>query len=113
LLHVSWTEWKNTFSVEIYCRTAKLHVEGLVRSYGPQRLRIYRMKPELGPPDVEEQVFPDEDVSWSMEWEHFADVLAGDVELLGTLADAHYAWERVEDAYAGGPYARMREEIPG
>ena len=24
LMHVSWTEWKNLFSLEIYCRTAKL-----------------------------------------------------------------------------------------
>ena len=48
MLHVTWTEWKNMFSLEVYCRTAKLQVDGLVRSYGPQRLRIYRMAPELG-----------------------------------------------------------------
>lgn len=111
LLHVSWTEWKNTFSLEIYCRTAKLQVDGLVRSYGPQTLTVYRMKPELGPPDVEVLPFPDEDLSWGAEWEHFAAVLAGDAELLGSLADARYAWGRVEDAYAAGPYASMREAI--
>ncbi len=54
MLHVTWTEWKNLFSLEIYCRTASSQVDGLVRSYGPQRLRIYRMRPELGPPDLEE-----------------------------------------------------------
>lgn len=112
LLHVSWTEWKNTFSLEIYCRTAKLQVDGLVHSYGPQSLRIYYMKPELGPPELEEDTFSDNDVSWAAEWEHFAAALADEVELLGSLADARYAWARVEDAYAGGPYARMREEIP-
>ncbi len=46
MLHVSWTEWKNLFSLEIYCRAAKIAVDGLVRSYGPQRVRIYRMGPE-------------------------------------------------------------------
>jgi predicted dehydrogenase len=112
MLHVSWTEWKNTFSLEIFCRSAKLQVDGLARSYGPQTLRIYRMKPELGPPDVEEVTFPEDDVSWRAEWEHFAAVLAGEVELLGSLADARYAWARVEDAYSGGLYARMRKEIP-
>ena len=61
MLHVTWTEWKNTFSIEVYCRTAKLQVDGLVRSYGTQKLRIYRMRPELGPPDLEERTFPDED----------------------------------------------------
>jgi predicted dehydrogenase len=111
MLHVTWTEWKNTFSLEVYCRTAKLQVDGLVRSYGPQVLRIYRMKPELGPPDLEEIGFPEEDVSWLAEWEHFAAALAGEVPLLGSLADADYAWSRVEDAYAGGPFAQMREEI--
>lgn len=111
LLHASWTEWKNTFSLEIFCRAAKLQVDGLVRSYGPQSLRIYRMKPELGPPELEEDTFSSEDVSWAAEWEHFAAALAGDVELLGSLADARYAWARVEDAYQVGPYSRMREEI--
>jgi len=113
MLHVSWTEWKNTFSLEIYCRTAKLHVEGLARSYGPQSLRIYRMKPDLGPPELEEHRFPGDDVSWRNEWEHFAAAIAGEVDLLGSLHDAAYAWRRVEDAYAAGPYARMRETIAG
>ena len=58
MLHASWTEWKNIFSLEIYCRSAKLQVDGLARSYGPQRLTIYSMKPELGPPDVETIEFP-------------------------------------------------------
>jgi predicted dehydrogenase len=111
MLHVSWTEWKNTFSFEIFCRSAKLQVDGLTRSYGAQTLRIYRMKPELGPPDLEEITFPEEDVSWSAEWEHFAAALAGEVELLGSLADARYAWARVEDAYADDPYMRIPQEI--
>lgn len=111
MLHVSWTEWKNTFSLEIYCRSAKLQVDGLGRSYGPQRLRMYRMSPELGPPELEEHVFPEDDASWVLEWQHFTAALAGEVELVGSLGDARYAWARVEDAYARSPYASMREEI--
>jgi predicted dehydrogenase len=111
MLHVSWTEWKNMFSLEIYCRTAKLQVDGLVRSYGPQVFRIYRMKPELGPPSLEEIRYPEDDVSWVGEWEHFVAALAGETPLLGSLADAEYAWARVEDAYATGPYAGMRAGI--
>jgi predicted dehydrogenase len=113
MLHVTWTEWKNLFSLEIYCRTAKLQVDGLVRSYGPQRLRIYRMGPELGPPELEEIAYPPEDCSWSAEWEHFAEALrAGDGRaLLGDLHAARYAWTQVEGAYAAGPYARMRESL--
>jgi predicted dehydrogenase len=104
MLHVTWTEWKNMFSLEVYCRTAKLEVEGLVRSYGTQRLRIYRMRPELGPPELEEREYPSEDQSWRLEWEHFADAIARGCPLVGGLDDALYAWQRVEDAYATSPH---------
>jgi predicted dehydrogenase len=113
MLHVSWTEWKNLFSMEIYCRTAKLQIDGLTRSYGPQRLSIYRMGPELGPPEIEEIAYPAEDHSWEREWASFAAAIdAGDESLLnGDLGDARYAWEQIEAAYAGGPYAVMREVV--
>jgi predicted dehydrogenase len=113
MLHVSWTEWKNLFSLEIYCRSAKLQVDGLVRSYGPQRLTIYAMGPELGPPEVEHIAYPEEDRSWQREWESFARAIeAGDEQMLeGSLDDARYAWMQIESAYASGPYTQMREAV--
>lgn len=113
MLHVTWTEWKNLFSLEVYCQTAKLQVDGLVRSYGPQSLKIYRMTPELGPPQLQERRYGPEDLSWSAEWEHFAAVLQrGDGRLLGDLDDARYAWERVQDAYATSPcYSEVRARV--
>lgn len=100
LFHVSWTEWKNMFSLEIYCERAKLAVDGLTRSYGAQRLSIYRMRPELGPPDVEHVDYPDVDVSWEREWQHFAEAVRSPErpELLGDLESAAYAWRCVEEA---------------
>ena len=99
-LHVSWTEWKNLFSFELYCRTAKLQVDGLVRSYGPQRLTRYLMKPELGPPDVDVITYPAEDGSWAAEWLHFrASIDHHGSRLLGDLESAAYAWSCVEAAY--------------
>jgi predicted dehydrogenase len=112
MLHVTWTEWKNLFSIEVYCTTAKLQVEGLVRSYGPQSLRIYRMSPELGPPELEERTYGPDDLSWSAEWEHFAESLRSGAPLLGDLDDAHYAWTQIEAAYASSPdYADVRAGI--
>ena len=112
MLHVTWTEWKNLFSLEVYCRTAKLQVDGLVGSYGSQTLKIFRMSPGLGPPEVEERTYGAEDQSWSLEWEHFANALRSDGSLLGSLADAEYAWTIVEEAYArSGDYAPMRGSV--
>ena len=91
--------------------SARLQVDGLVGSYGPQTLRIYRMKPELGPPELEELDFPDIDTSWAAEWESFAAAIAGEAELVGGLGDARYAWARVEEAYAAGPYASIRDGL--
>jgi predicted dehydrogenase len=112
MLHVTWTEWKNLFSIEVYCTTAKLQVDGLVRSYGPQTLRIYRMRPEMGPPDLEERTYGTEDRSWAAEWEHFASALESDARLLGDLEDAHYAWTQIEAAYASSPdFASVRAAV--
>jgi predicted dehydrogenase len=112
MLHVTWTEWKNLFSVEVYCTTAKLRVDGLVRSYGPQTLRIYRMGPELGPPAVEERTYGHQDGSWTAEWEHFAASLGSGADLIGDLGDAHYAWTTIEAAYAASPdYAETRARV--
>ena len=97
LFHVSWTEWKNLFCLEIFCRTAKLQVDGLARSYGPQRLTRYLMRPELGPPDVERIDYPADDASWAAEWLHFRTAIAaGEAP---TLDSAAYAWSCVEAAY--------------
>jgi hypothetical protein len=88
------------FSWEIYCERAKLAVDGLTRSYGAQRLSIYRMRPELGPPDVEQVEYPDVDVSWEREWQHFAETVRSrdGRPLLGDLESAAYAWRCVEEA---------------
>jgi predicted dehydrogenase len=102
LFHASWTDWKNLFSLEIFCRTAKLQVDGLARSYGPQRLTVYTMGPELGPPEVETTEFGPDDESWSREWQELAGAIrASDGRpLSGDLESALYGWRCVEEAYA-------------
>ena len=102
MFHSSWTEWKNLFSLEVFCRTAKLQVDGLAGSYGPQRLTIYAMRPELGPPDVESVEFPVDDDSWRLEWRAFADAIRADDgrPLAGDLESAAYGWRCIEAAYA-------------
>jgi predicted dehydrogenase len=70
-LHVSCTEWKNLFSLEIYGRDGKLHVEGLGGSYGVERLAYYKMLPQMGPPDTTIWEYPGADRSWQLEFDEF------------------------------------------
>jgi predicted dehydrogenase len=103
MFHVSWTEWKNMFQLEIYCRTGKLRVDGLGGSYGVERLSVYEMGPELGPPRTETMEFPEPDSSWAREWQSFRSAIdstdaGGDRG--ADLASARYAWQCVEEAYA-------------
>src|SRR5580658_5702632 len=66
-LHVSCTEWKNLFSLEIYGRNGKIAVEGLGGSYGLERVALYRMLPEMGPPETTIWEYPRGDRSWELE----------------------------------------------
>jgi predicted dehydrogenase len=70
-LHVSCSEWKNLFSLEIYGRDAKLHWEGLGGSYGLEKLTYYKMLPQMGPPETTVWEFPRGDESWKIEMAEF------------------------------------------
>jgi len=98
-LHSSYTEWKNLFSFEIYFHDAKLHIDGIGRSYGTGRLNYYRMRPEMGPPDTVIFEFPLEDPSWELEMADFQK----DIELHRTptpgLKEGIHALEIVEEIY--------------
>jgi len=70
-LHVSCTEWKNLFSVEIYGRDGKISIEGLGGSYGMEKVIWYKMLPEMGPPETTSWEYPRADQSWAAELESF------------------------------------------
>jgi len=103
-LHVTWTEWKNLFSMEITCRTGKLVVDGLQGSYGPQALTVYTMDPvTMGRPEAKVYAFDPVDVSWAGEWDSVRAAVAAD-EPAGDLDSVRYCWELVEQAYASNGY---------
>lgn len=99
-LHASCTEWKNMFSLEIYGRDGKLHMEGLGRSYGLERLTYYKMLPQMGPPETSVWEFPGEDDSWKIEMQEFFE----DIRLKRTpqpgLKEAKAVLQVVERIYA-------------
>jgi predicted dehydrogenase len=72
-LHVSCTEWKNLFSLEIYGRDAKIAIDGLGGSYGVERLTLHKMLPQMGPPETTAWEYPGTDDSWRLETAAFLD----------------------------------------
>jgi predicted dehydrogenase len=99
-LHVSCTEWRNLFSLEIYGRAGKLEIEGLGGSYGMERLAFHRMLPEMGPPESTVWEYRRGDDSWGREFAEFLeDIRLGRSPLPG-LADASAALQVVERIYA-------------
>jgi predicted dehydrogenase len=98
-LHASATEWKNTFSMEIYGRDGKLHIDGLGGSYGTERLTFYRMLPEMGPPETTAWEFPMADDSWSVEFAEFLQDIQRNRQPDPNLRDALAALQVVNTIY--------------
>ena len=105
--HVSCSEWKNTFSLELYGRTGKIHITGLGGSYGKETLTYYRMLPEMGPPAAETFDFEGTDRSWELDLNNLVDHLSKKTPLLGDLVSARYCLEQVRAAYRAKGYKQL------
>ncbi|HVZ31018.1 MAG TPA: Gfo/Idh/MocA family oxidoreductase [Polyangiaceae bacterium] len=102
--HVSCSEWKNCFSLELYGRTGKVLVNGLGGSYGTETLTYYRMLPQMGPPEVEQREFPGPDRSWALDLKNLVDHISAGTPLWGDLGSARYALDVVREAYRQAGY---------
>jgi predicted dehydrogenase len=98
-LHASWTEWKNLFSFEIFGKSGKLQIDGLGGSYATERLTLYKMRPEMGPPEAAVWEYPFPDRSFELEFEEFSQAIEQKREPLGNLQDARAALEIVAKIY--------------
>jgi predicted dehydrogenase len=95
-LHVSWTQWKNLFCFEVFGQDGYLVVEGLGGSYGPERLRVGRRRPEGGVPEQEVLEFSGPDDSWEAEWREFTSAIDKDREPLANGGDGWQVMRMVE-----------------
>ena len=98
-LHASCTEWKNTFSFEIYGKEGKLDIQGLGGSYGVERITYYKMLPEMGPPETTMWEYPMADDSWEQEWNEFLQDIKLNRKPAANIHDAHAALTIVEEIY--------------
>lgn len=103
-LQVSCTEWKNMFSLELYGRDAKVSIDGLGGSYGPEKCTYYKMLPQMGPPETTVWDYPAGDNSWKLELAAFeADIRTGRTPSPG-LREGIRTLEIVESIYHASGY---------
>jgi predicted dehydrogenase len=103
-MHASWTEWRNTFSWELYGRDGKVQVDGLGGSYGTEKLTWYKMLPDMGPPQTTIWEYPMADDSWAAEMSDFIEDIEQGRDPAPGLADAIAALAVVEKIYAESGY---------
>jgi predicted dehydrogenase len=100
-LHASCTEWKNTFSLEVYGETGKLEISGLGGSYGIEKLTYYKMLPEMGPPETYSWEYPMPDDSWKIEVEEFIQDIENGTTFSSNIDSSLGVLELVSEIYKG------------
>ena len=98
-LHASCTEWKNTFSFELYGKNGKIDINGLGGSYGVERISFYKMSPQMGPPETFIWEYPMADDSWEYEFNQFIEDIERKRQPQANLKDAQAALKIVEEIY--------------
>ena len=97
--HVSWTNWRNVFSFEVFGTQGYLKMSGLGGSYGAESLEIGTRRKEGGRPDIEVIDFPPEDVSWKEEWKEFKSAISENRQPIGNGHDGMKANQVIEAIY--------------
>lgn len=105
--NVSWTNWKNIFSFEIFGTNGYLKIEGLGGSYGPESLELGRRKKEGGRPDIELFEYSPEDVSWKSEWTEFKKAIVEGREPIGNGYDGMKANEVIDAIYRSNQESKV------
>ena len=103
-LHVSWTEWKNIFSFEIFCSHGKLDISGMGGSYGKEQLILYKMTKKMGIPKEKRWKFKSQDISWKNEINEFYDDIIYNRKPKVNLNDAYQTLKIINKIYKNSKY---------
>jgi predicted dehydrogenase len=107
-LHASWTNWRNTFTFEVFGETGYLAVSGLGGNYGPERLCFSSRRALGARPEEEWFEFPDEDHSLELEWSDFLRCVAEGREPSSSGRQAWRTLQLVQAIYDSDPNSRAK-----
>ena len=97
--HVSWTNWRNIFSFELFAEEGYLRVEGLGGSYGDETLEYGLRNKKGGKPDIKLFKYSPQDLSWEAEWKEFSSAIKEKRLPIGSGLDGLYANRVIEAIY--------------
>lgn len=100
-LHASSTEWKNKFIFEIFCKKGKIEINGLGKSYGTEKLTLYKMSKSMGIPQKKEYYFKQHEVdnSWIIEIDDFYQSIVHLKKCYPNLNDVYDNLKIINEAY--------------
>jgi predicted dehydrogenase len=99
-VHVSWTQWVNVLSLEIFGREGYLRLEGRDGHYGRQKLVWGRRQANHSRPEEQRFDFAPPDDSWQVEWEEFMNAIVAHRQPLGNGFDGLRALHLVQASYS-------------
>lgn len=98
-IHVSWTQWRNILSLELFGRDGYMHLTGRDGHYGQQQLTWGKRQENHGCPEEEIFHFPPPDNSWDLEWQEFLHAVHTKQQPMGNIEDSLCALAIVQAAY--------------
>lgn len=99
-LHVSWTQWNNIFSFEIFGSEGYTIMEGLGGAYGTEKVILGKKSPpDKWPPEEEVMLFEYPELSWEKEWKEFVSSIKNRREPSGSGMDGLAALKLVFKIY--------------
>lgn len=100
-IHVSWTQWKNLFTWELFGKDGYIKVDGLGGSYGTERA-VLGKRAFLEPFREEITEFRGDDRSWEEEWREFLAAIRQGRNPSGSGLDGLRALELAHAVYESG-----------
>ena len=100
-LHSSSTEWKNKFIFEIFCKYGKIEINGLGKSYGNEKLIIYKMSKNMGIPKKKIKIFSklESSRSWQIEVDNFYTSIIKKKNCEPNITDVYKNLKIINDLY--------------
>ena len=100
-LHSSSTEWKNKFIFEIFCKYGKIEINGLGKSYGKEKLILYKMSKNMGVPSKKVKIFSksESNNSWKFEIDDFYNSIIRKKNCEPNLIDVYKNFKIINDLY--------------